>query len=63
MARPESHRASVPTASTMRDRRINLDNGDDRQLDVVIDRFVMVEGNLLAFATGVLLGRGFFVLQ
>jgi hypothetical protein len=41
-------------------RNIHFDRSDDRQLDVVIYRFVMVEGDLGAFASGILLGRRFF---
>jgi len=33
---------------------------DERQVNVVINRFVVIEGNLIAFATGLLLGRVLF---
>ena len=36
------------------ERRIHFDHSDDREIDVVIYRFVMVEGNLGASASGVL---------
>ena len=37
----------------------NGDDGDYRQIDVEIDRFLMVERNLFAFAPGVLFAPGF----
>ena len=39
---------------------IHFDRRNKRQIDVVINRFVMIEGDLGAFASGILLGRRLF---
>jgi hypothetical protein len=52
---------SVPEFSTLNsmERNSYFDRHDHRQIDMVINRFVMIEGNLVAFAPGVLLGWRF----
>jgi hypothetical protein len=42
------------------ERQVDLDRGQNRQIDVVINRLLMVEGDLVAFAPGLLLGRRLF---
>jgi len=41
-------------------RQVDLYHCDNRQIDVVIDRFFIVEGDLVAFASGVVFCRRFF---
>jgi hypothetical protein len=52
---------SVPEFYTLdsMERNSHFDRYDHRQIDMVINRFVVIEGNLVAFAPRVLLGWRF----